>query len=75
MIPFPLPLSTALFSFLEFLASHVTGVEALVACGLMESLLGFASWPGRDLENKTFVTCAVRVIDLITRFDIHAFEV
>ena len=37
--PFPQPLATALFSFLYHLASYEAGGEALVSCGMMESLL------------------------------------
>ena len=33
------PLATALFSFLYHLASYEAGGEALVSCGMMESLL------------------------------------
>lgn len=72
---FPLPLATALFSFLYHLASYEAGGEALVACGMMESLLRVVSWPGSELEHITFVTRAVRVIDLITNLDMHAFQV
>lgn len=75
MLPFPLPLATALFSFLYHLASYEAGGEALVACGMMESLLRVVSWPGSELEHITFVTRAVRVIDLITNLDMHAFQV
>ena len=75
MVPFPLPLATALFSFLYHLASYEAGGEALVACGMMESLLRVVSWPGSELEHITFVTRAVRVIDLITNLDMHAFQV
>ena len=75
MPPFPLPLATALFSFLYHLASYEAGGEALVACGMMESLLRVVSWPGSELEHITFVTRAVRVIDLITNLDMHAFQV
>lgn len=74
-VPFPLPLATALFSFLYHLASYEAGGEALVACGMMESLLRVVSWPGSELEHITFVTRAVRVIDLITNLDMHAFQV
>ena len=74
-LPFPLPLATALFSFLYHLASYEAGGEALVACGMMESLLRVVSWPGSELEHITFVTRAVRVIDLITNLDMHAFQV
>ncbi|XP_032797159.2 LOW QUALITY PROTEIN: E3 ubiquitin-protein ligase HUWE1 [Daphnia magna] len=74
VVPFPLPLATALFSFLYHLASYEAGGEALVACGMMESLLRVVSWPGSELEHITFVTRAVRVIDLITNLDMHAFQ-
>jgi len=36
---FPQPLVTALFSFLYHLASYEAGGEALVSCGMMDSLL------------------------------------
>ncbi|XP_055907075.1 E3 ubiquitin-protein ligase HUWE1 [Eupeodes corollae] len=71
---FPLSLATALFSFLYHLASYEAGGEALVACGMMESLLRVINWPGADLEHITFVTRAVRVIDLITNIDMHTFH-
>ena len=38
-VVFPQPLATALFSFLYHLASYEAGGEALVSCGMMESLL------------------------------------
>lgn len=50
---FPLPLATALFSFLYHLASYETGGEALVSCGMMESLLKVINWPGEDLDQIT----------------------
>lgn len=71
---FPLPLATALFSFLYHLASYEAGGEALVACGMMESLLEVISWSDVDLEHITFVTRAVRVVDLITNIDMHSFQ-
>ncbi|PNF30505.1 hypothetical protein B7P43_G09941, partial [Cryptotermes secundus] len=71
---FPLPLATALFSFLYHLASYEAGGEALVSCGMMESLLRVINWPGTELEHVTFVTRAVRVIDLITNIDMQAFQ-
>ncbi|XP_058791372.1 E3 ubiquitin-protein ligase HUWE1 isoform X2 [Phymastichus coffea] len=74
MQPFPLPLATALFSFLYHLASYEAGGEALVSCGMMESLLKVINWPGRELEHITFVTRAVRVIDLITNIDMQGFQ-
>lgn len=71
---FPLALATALFSFLYHLASYDSGGEALVACGMMESLLRVINWPGRELEHITFVTRAVRVIDLITNIEMQSFQ-
>ena len=67
---FPQPLATALFSFLYHLASYEAGGEALVSCGMMESLLKVIQWPSTELDHITFVTRAVRVIDLITNLDI-----
>ncbi|KAF0312883.1 E3 ubiquitin-protein ligase HUWE1 [Amphibalanus amphitrite] len=67
-------LTTALFSFLYHLASYETGGEALVHCGMMESLLAVVSWAGRVPDHVTFVTRAVRVIDLITNIDMTAFQ-
>ncbi|XP_063994967.1 E3 ubiquitin-protein ligase HUWE1 isoform X2 [Diachasmimorpha longicaudata] len=72
--PFPLPLATALFSFLYHLASYEAGGEALVSCGMMEILLKVINWPGSELEHITFVTRAVRVIDLITNIDMQGFQ-
>ncbi|XP_015788441.1 E3 ubiquitin-protein ligase HUWE1 isoform X3 [Tetranychus urticae] len=71
---FPLSLATALFSFLYHLASYENGGEALVSCGMIESLLKVVSWTGSDPEHITFVTRAVRVIDLITNLDMNAFQ-
>lgn len=51
--PFPLSLATALFSFLYHLASYEAGGEALVSCGMMESLLKVINWPGSELEHIT----------------------
>ncbi|XP_015191132.1 PREDICTED: E3 ubiquitin-protein ligase HUWE1 isoform X3 [Polistes dominula] len=72
--PFPLPLATALFSFLFHLASYEAGAEALVSCGMMESLLKIINWPGSELEHITFGTRAVRVIDLIANIDMQGFQ-
>ncbi|XP_029040981.2 LOW QUALITY PROTEIN: E3 ubiquitin-protein ligase HUWE1 [Osmia bicornis bicornis] len=72
--PFPLSLVTALFSFLYHLASYEAGGESLVSCGMMESLLKIINWPGSELEHITFVTRAVRVIDLITNIDMQGFQ-
>ncbi|XP_076227161.1 HECT, UBA and WWE domain containing E3 ubiquitin protein ligase 1 isoform X5 [Nomia melanderi] len=72
--PFPLQLATALFSFLYHLASYEAGGEALISCGMMESLLKIMNWPGTELEHITFGTRAVRVIDLMTNIDMQAFQ-
>lgn len=71
---FPIPYATALFSFLYHLASFDKGGEALVSCGMMESLLKIISWTGTELEHITFVTRSVRVIDLITNMDMSVFQ-
>ena len=71
---FPQPLATALFSFLYHLASYEAGGEALVSCGMMESLLKVIQWPSSESEHITFVTRAVRVIDLITNLDMASFQ-
>ncbi len=72
--PFPQPLATALFSFLYHLASYEAGGEALVSCGMLESLLRVIQWPSTELDHITFVTRAVRVIDLITNLDMQSFQ-
>ena len=71
---FPQPLATALFSFLYHLASYEAGGEALVSCGMLESLLKVIQWPSTELDHITFVTRAVRVIDLITNLDMQTFQ-
>ncbi|XP_050313082.1 E3 ubiquitin-protein ligase HUWE1 isoform X3 [Anthonomus grandis grandis] len=71
---FPVSLTTALFSFLYHLASYDAGGDALVSCGMMESLLQVINWQGYELDHITFVTRAVRVIDLITNIDMVAFQ-
>lgn len=58
--PFPLPLATALFSFLYHLASYEAGGEALVSCGMMESLLKVINWPGSELEHITVLFNRIR---------------
>ena len=64
MLPFLLPLATALFSFLYHLASYEAGGEALVACGMMESLLQVVSWPGSELEHITFVFASLTLLQI-----------
>ncbi|XP_064606987.1 E3 ubiquitin-protein ligase HUWE1-like isoform X3 [Liolophura sinensis] len=74
LVPFPQPFATALFSFLYHLASYENGGEALVSCGMMEPLLKVINWYGEGQEHITFVTRAVRVVDLITNLDMAAFQ-
>ncbi|XP_060587198.1 E3 ubiquitin-protein ligase HUWE1-like isoform X3 [Ruditapes philippinarum] len=74
MKAFPQPYATALFSFLYHLASYENGVEALVSCGMMESLLKVINWYGEGHDHITFATRAVRVVDLITNLDMAAFQ-
>ena len=50
------PLTTKLFFFLYHLASYQAGSEALVSCGMMESLLKVIQWPSAKSEHITFVT-------------------
>lgn len=57
-IKFPVSLTTALFSFLYHLASYDVGGEALVSCGMMESLLQVINWHGYELDHIT-----VRVVN------------
>ncbi|ESO02925.1 hypothetical protein HELRODRAFT_81131 [Helobdella robusta] len=72
---FPHSLTTALFSFLYHLASYESGGEALVSCGIMESLLKVVAWHGDDSQDHiTFVTRAVRVVDLMTNLDMQTFQ-
>ncbi|WAR27034.1 HUWE1-like protein [Mya arenaria] len=74
MKAFPLSYATALFSFLYHLASYESGVEALVSCGMMESLLKVINWFGVGHDHITFATRAVRVVDLITNLDMVTFQ-
>ena len=46
----------------------------MVSCGMMESLLKVIQWPSTELDHITFVTRAVRVIDLITNLDMQSFQ-
>lgn len=63
---YPLSFVTALFSFLYHFASYDTGCEALIQCGIKDSLSRVVEWKGTELDHLTFVTRAVRVIDLLT---------
>ena len=56
---FPQPLATALFSFLYHLASYEAGGEALVSCGMMESLL--------KVRNKNILTSVVLLLCTLLR--------
>ncbi|KAL3982881.1 HECT-domain (ubiquitin-transferase) family protein [Acanthocheilonema viteae] len=67
------PFCTALFSLLYHLAGFENGGEALVSCALTETLLGVVSCETLPLELITFVTRAVRVIDIMTSLDANGF--
>ncbi|XP_076800643.1 E3 ubiquitin-protein ligase HUWE1-like isoform X1 [Clavelina lepadiformis] len=71
---FPHSFATALFSFLYHLSSYEGGGEALVQSGMMGPLLSVVTNMGDQQEQTTFVTRAVRVIDLITNIDWQAFQ-
>ncbi|CAF3945616.1 unnamed protein product, partial [Adineta steineri] len=71
---FPQSLSTALFSFLYHLASYETGGDALVNCGIMQSLIKVVNYYDESQDSIMFVTRAVRVIDLITTLDMTSFQ-
>lgn len=51
----------------------LAGGEALVSCSLTETLLGVVSCETLPLELITFVTRAVRVIDIMTSLDANGF--
>jgi E3 ubiquitin-protein ligase HUWE1 len=72
--PFPHQFATSLFSFLYHLATYDTGGDALVKCGIMETLLKVVQHNHNSQEYIMFVTRAVRVIDLITNLDMTSFE-
>lgn len=71
---YPLILATSLFSLLYHLASYESGGHALIKSGMIQPLLQVINWTGVDIEHITFVTRAVRVIDLITNIDISKFH-
>ena len=50
---YPQTYATALFSFLYHLASYEQGGEALVACGMMESLLKVINHHSEDQDHIT----------------------
>jgi E3 ubiquitin-protein ligase HUWE1 len=72
--PFPHQFATSLFSFLYHLATYDTGGDALVKCGIMETLLKVVNHNHNSQEFIMFETRAVRVIDLITNLDMSSFE-
>ena len=50
------------------------GAESLVSSGAVEALLQVVSWKATEPSSITFVTRAVRVLDLITNIDVSAFH-
>lgn len=67
---------TSIVNILHTLCHCITciGGDALVSSGIMESLLQVVDWQSPDPSCITFVTRAVRVIDLITNIDMTAFH-
>ncbi|KAI0983462.1 hypothetical protein GJ496_002586 [Pomphorhynchus laevis] len=65
--------STSLLSFLYHLANHKLGGKALVDSGIVKSMLNIVTCFERKSPYLVFVTRAVRVIDLVTNFDMHEF--
>ena len=70
----PHQFATSLFAFLDHLATYDAGGDALVKCGIMETLLKVVNHNHNSQEFIMFVTRAVRVIDLITNLDMSSFE-
>ncbi|VDM28120.1 unnamed protein product [Toxocara canis] len=64
---------TALFSLLYHLAGFDNGGDALVSCALTESLLAVVGCESVPLEQISFATRAVRVLDIMTSLDANAF--
>ena len=54
--------------------NSITFLFVKVSCGMLESLLKVIQWPSTELDHITFVTRAVRVIDLITNLDMQSFQ-
>ena len=50
------------------------GAESLVSAGVVECLLDVIDWEAPEPNSITFVTRAVRVLDLITNVDVTAFH-
>ena len=51
-----------------------TGAESLVSSGTVEALMQVVNWKATEPSSITFVTRAVRVLDLITNIDVSAFH-
>lgn len=68
--PFPNQFSTSLFDFVFFLAEYKAGADALVKCGILESLLELVNQPNIHI----FANRAVDIIGHITNFDTSSFE-
>ncbi|CAJ0931067.1 unnamed protein product, partial [Mesorhabditis belari] len=69
-----LQLCTALFSLLYHISSMDQGGEAIVGCGLLPTLLSVVSCTTISLSHISFVTRCVRVIDLVTAYDVQNFR-
>lgn len=67
-------LCTALFSLLYHMSGLDSGGEAIVACGLMQTLISVVSCHSLPIDHITFVTRCVRVIDIVTAIDVQGFH-
>lgn len=72
--PMSMQYCTAIFSFLYHLTGYDPGAEAVLACGLTEALLSVVDDYAIPVHCITFVTRAVRVLDLITNMEVQAFQ-
>jgi hypothetical protein len=57
-----------------FVNEIIVGGEALVACGLTETLLNVVATHELPIEHISFVTRSVRVIDIVTALDVTSFH-
>ncbi|VDN37010.1 unnamed protein product [Gongylonema pulchrum] len=64
---------TALFSLLYHLAGFDNGSQALISCSMTEILLSVVSCTNLPVQHISFVTRAVRVMDIMTSLDANGF--
>lgn len=64
-------LATAVLSFIYHLSNYEPGREALVASGLVQSLLQMVAWSECPASHMQYVTRSVRLIDIM----LHSIDV